>query len=190
MKTHEFQGQLAVGRRYGLLLGIVANVDDPEKLGRIKVQFDFVDEVSDWAYRSVPIDSYDARVPKIGQTVTVFAVDGDLHNLVYTGVLQNDMNPSLAGKDSLRVDVQNHDAIFRENIKSGSQIKYDGVTITFVPNGVSININGLVTYFGSDYIELKSAGRNYRFDSAGLRVDNTLVALVGGVDSRGDVTVS
>jgi Type VI secretion system/phage-baseplate injector OB domain len=166
MKASKAQADLLNGRRYGMLLGQVVDTNDPEKLGRIRVQFDFAEQVSDWVFRSIPIQGYDPRLPVIGQTATIFAVDGDLHNLVYTGVLMNELNPGVSAKSDYVDDLKCTD-IFNAHIIAGSIIDYSNIKIIFSADNIAF-------IFGDRVIT---------FNNAGIFVNETLKYFSSSVGS-------
>lgn len=95
------------GRVQGVQYGIVATNNDPMRLGRIQV-FDASKggkSVSDWLIRILPFSGFSPPLPAIAETVLIGYVDGDPHNGVYFGNLQNAINPPINTGDDLVVQV-------------------------------------------------------------------------------------
>lgn len=79
---------------HGLVIGIVTDNDDPEKLGRVKVQYPWLspDHASDWARVAVPGGGAErgmAFLPEINDEVLVGFELGDIHYPYVLGGLWN-----------------------------------------------------------------------------------------------------
>lgn len=95
------------GRVQGIQYGIVASVDDPLGLGRIQC-LDAAKggkSLTDWLHRVLPFPGYSAPLPQPGQTVLIGYIDGDPHQGIYWGVLQNLVNPVINQGDNLVITV-------------------------------------------------------------------------------------
>lgn len=89
------------GRAIGSKLGIVSVNEDPQHMRRIKVVFaDKPGLDSYWIMRSANSHNLDYPVPKIGQTVRVEFIDGDITKGFYS-VLENGVNKPHQTKNEL-----------------------------------------------------------------------------------------
>lgn len=84
------------GRVLGLALGIVSSTDDPEQLARIRIwePAKGAKVESNWLYRVQPMSFLSTPLPLVGHTVAVGYIDGNPHEGIYLGTLQNLINPS------------------------------------------------------------------------------------------------
>lgn len=132
-KASVTSNQLAdlAGRVIGLALGIVSTNSDPDSLARIKVwePSKGAKAETDWLYRVQPMSYISTPVPMVGQTVALGFIDGNPHQGVYLGTLQNFTNNVLGNPDQLVLMVGDTKLV----ISAGS-IAITGVT--------SISING------------------------------------------------
>lgn len=81
-------------KQLGVTLGIVANVDDPRGMGRVKaVVATKPDGTTDWLQRLTDTPFKSPQVPTVGQTVAIFYLGGDAHVGFYL-MVQNLPNPA------------------------------------------------------------------------------------------------
>jgi hypothetical protein len=83
------------GRVQGIQYGIVATTEDPLRLGRIQC-FDAAKggkSITDWLFRVLPFPGFSPPLPLPGDTVLIGYIDGNPHEGVYFGSLQNAINP-------------------------------------------------------------------------------------------------
>lgn len=104
------QGGGAGGRDriYGVVVGIVTEIEDPESLGRVKLTFPWLDDaaVSDWARVAAPGAGKDAGMvwlPHVDDEVLVAFEQGDVSRPIVLGGLWN-------GKDTIPFDYGDIDA--------------------------------------------------------------------------------
>jgi phage protein D len=91
--------QTATGRQIGLVVGLVTNVNDPEKLGRVKVKFPWLFDDTDleiestWTRLSTPMAGQDGKgiftVPEVDDEVLVAFEHGDVNRPYIMGVVWN-----------------------------------------------------------------------------------------------------
>ena len=83
-------------RAYGLQLAVVVSTDDPMSQGRVQVALPDKGGryTSDWLWRLTGWSGSSPQVPNLGDTVVVGFLNGDKHQGVYLGVLQNLVNPA------------------------------------------------------------------------------------------------
>lgn len=86
----------------GVAVGIVTDTDDPEGLGRVRLEFPWrdADDTSDWARVTTPMAGPDAGVympPEPGDEVLVAFADGDIHDPYVVGSLWNGEDTPPAG---------------------------------------------------------------------------------------------
>lgn len=82
------------GRSPFCQIALVTNNDDPLNRRRVKatLQSKGGKTETDWLYRIDPSPYHDPPIPRVGQTVIVFFIDGDPHNGVYLGTVTNQRN--------------------------------------------------------------------------------------------------
>jgi hypothetical protein len=90
----------AIGRVPSLQIAIVANIDDPLNMRRIKVAVASKGALieTDWALAMRLIPGYDPPLPTVGTTVLVGAVNDDPHDYVWFGPVINQTNPQDANQ--------------------------------------------------------------------------------------------
>lgn len=192
-------------------LGTVTDNQDPENLRRIRVTtVDRGVSSSQWLNRVTNFDGDDLPLPMIGTTVVVSEVGGDSTEDIILGVLQTaTTNRPIEDKP----DRGDWWALLRSivfwvqtsfTIKSPSQNKpkiyldQDGTitiensqgSVTLYPNGylTILNPTGVITSGVSGWaINVPGA---ININSANLTWNGQTISRVGGVDSRGDITLS
>ena len=84
-------------RENGIMIGVVADLDDPERLGRVRVTFPYLeDQQSYWARLVVPIAGKDRGVfyrPEVGDEVVVVFEQGDPRRPYIMGGVWNQQDP-------------------------------------------------------------------------------------------------
>src|SRR4051794_11211744 len=99
--------------QYSVVYGIVTQNKDPEKLGRIKVRFPWLDQgdtdQSNWAQIMTPMegDKFGWYVlPDVDDVVAVMFVDGDIHHPIVLGGIWSKPDfspePNEDGKNNFR----------------------------------------------------------------------------------------
>ena len=111
-------------RENGIVVGIVADLDDPEQLGRVRVRLPYLsDEVSDWCRIASPLGGKDRGWflrPEKDDEVLLACEFGDPRRMYVVGGVWNkvDPPPSDDGKKT-----ENNWRFFRS--RSGHQLKFD-----------------------------------------------------------------
>ncbi|MBO1351110.1 MAG: phage tail protein [Hormoscilla sp. GUM202] len=86
------------GRFYGVAVGVVTNIQDPEKLGRVKVKFPWLSEKDEsrWARIVSPMGIY--FFPKVEDEVLVIFEHGDMNfPYILGGLWNNEDKPPASG---------------------------------------------------------------------------------------------
>jgi Type VI secretion system/phage-baseplate injector OB domain len=93
------------GRVRGAQYAIVADIDDPLNLNRIKVlePAKGARSTSDWLFSISPLFGLSLPVPPIGTTVLVSYIDGNPHHGVYLGAVVNIKNKPSSDRNVLRL---------------------------------------------------------------------------------------
>ena len=137
----------------GIVQAIVADLDDPERLGRIRVTFPWLDDQpSDWARIVAPLAGKDrgwVLRPEVGDEVIVAFAHGDPRFPYVIGGAWNVMDPPPA--DDGR-PTENNWRFFRS--RSGHQLKFDDTS-------------------GAERIEIVGSGENHRvvIDVSGQKIE-------------------
>jgi uncharacterized protein involved in type VI secretion and phage assembly len=97
----------AAGRVYGVVIGVVTNIDDPDSLARVKVSYPWMgdDTESPWARVVTPMAGNDRGIvcrPEIGDEVLVLFEHGDVRFPYVIGGVWNatDTPPQNRGTDT------------------------------------------------------------------------------------------
>jgi phage baseplate assembly protein V len=144
----------------GVTIGVVQDVDDPEQLGRIKMEFPALGLTSDWSRVAVAMAGNGRGMqfmPEVGDEVLVAFDQGDVTKAYVLGYLWNgvDAPPQTDANKRTIHTVSGHLMEFDDT--SGSEkitLKFKGgdPSITIEQNKLSI------TFDGSTSIELSSSG--------------------------------
>lgn len=190
-----------------LKLGIVTSNNDPDNLRRVKVQSaDRGSSVSDWLVRLTSFNGQDLPVPEIGDTVLIGSIDGDSHDDCVLGVLTT----STSNKPLNKPNLQNYFSYISEQYQNRAdtiKLQTFDATVEMLESGrvVIKNSLGSITLLESGYTVIQYPTGSITFGSGGLNIDTSLpiqitspsllhngnqVAVIGGIDSRGDTTLS
>jgi uncharacterized protein involved in type VI secretion and phage assembly len=173
----------------GVVIGIVTNNNDPDKLGRVKVKFPWLDDSqeSDWARLAAPGAGATRglfAVPEIDDEVLVAFEHGDASRPYIIGGLWNgkDKPPRSdavqGGKVQQRIfktraghsiTLSDQDGAGKIEIKSGKH------TITLDDKGV-----GKVTITSGGDLELKAAGGKLSIGAAGMELSANATLTIKG----------
>jgi uncharacterized protein involved in type VI secretion and phage assembly len=158
----------------GVIVGIVRDLEDPEQMGRIKVEFPTLgQDTSNWTRIAAPM-SGDSRgfqfMPEVDDEVLVAFENGNVNYPYVIGFLWNGVHkppkpaPADAKKRTLKT-VSGHVLEFSD--EEGSE----KITLQFKGGNPSITIEQSkisIAFDGSNYIELSASG---------VKVKGTLIEL-------------
>jgi uncharacterized protein involved in type VI secretion and phage assembly len=153
----------------GLVIGLVTNNDDPEKMARVRVKFPTLDDASEgWWARVAAINAGDKRgvlmLPQVGDEVIVGFEHGDqtrpfIVGSLWNGKAQPEEMDDAAGNFELRtpekVTIKAEKDILVESkakitTKSGAEILIDGQSVTIKGAGtISVEATGSLTLKGN-----------------------------------------
>ena len=209
------------GRAIGSKLGIVSVNEDPQGMRRIKVVFaDKPGLDSYWIMRSANSHNLDYPVPKIGQTVRVEFIDGDITKGFYS-VLENAVNVPHKTKNEL-IDYSqivegdfhlnvveeinrgagkdiNDKSLANINVEVDKAIKQEAGTTIDIEAGTKVTLkaggNVILTINSNGSITLASTSvsinaSNIAFNTSSASINGSQIATIGAVDNKGDVLVS
>lgn len=161
-----------LGRDFSTLFGIVTDREDPEGRGRIKVALPSKGGrfQTDWLDRSVTTDYFSPPVPAVGTTVEVTFRDGDPHKGVYSGVIQNDINPATA-PDNFDLSVGN-------------------VRLKITPDTLTLHTAEAIVSVLADRIELSVGSTKLEVADGSVAINGRQVATVGARDDDSDILIS
>lgn len=117
LQTPEFDAESRAGRIYGVVVGVVTNNQDPEKMGRVKLRFPWLNETdeSNWARVATMMAGPDRGtwfLPEVDDEVLVAFGHGDVRFPYVVGSLWNgvDAPPRDNG------DGQNNERVIRTRL--------------------------------------------------------------------------
>jgi phage protein D len=189
----------------GVVIGVVTDVDDSRKLGRVKVQFQWLsdDYVSDWARVTMP-GAGPSRglvwLPEVGDEVLVAFEHGDVRRPIVLGGLWNgtDTAPPFGvpnGQPNARafVSLKGHKIVFHDDndgsieLTSGKglSIVLDDVNnkITVTAGGgakLDISADGDISIASQGKVEIKAGASMSLHGSAGLDLGSDANTTVKG----------
>lgn len=117
-------------RIYGVVIGIVTNNQDPDKLGRVKVKFPWLSDADEsyWARVATPMAGKDRGIyylPEVDDEVLVVFEHGDVRFPYVLGALWNGKDTPPAdngnGKNNLRVIKSRSGHVIRLNDEDGKE---------------------------------------------------------------------
>ncbi len=188
-------------KMYGLTLGIVTSTEDPENLGRIKLQLllrDTSDNETDWVRVGVPFAGKKMGaycIPDVGDEVLVGFINGDIHKpFVLAGLWNKDNAPPVdneGGKNlTKKIKTKSGIEITLEDSEDGKASMVDiktpkGMHVTLKDkdevievsdkggkNGVKIDTKGgQLTATADKKITVKTGGSQIVLDGAGQKID-------------------
>jgi uncharacterized protein involved in type VI secretion and phage assembly len=160
------------GRFYGVMVGIVTNNQDPDKMGRVRIKLVAMseDHESWWARVATPMAGGGRglyALPEVDDEVLVAFENGDIGTPYVLGGMWNGKdNPpedNSDGKNNLRTWKSRSGHIFRFNDKDGDEkievidkTGSNSITIKSSDNSMAITCNGKLTIHASQGIEMTS----------------------------------
>ena len=197
-------------------IGIVCDNNDPQNLRRVKVTSqDRGASMSDWIQRITLYDPDDLPVPEIGASLIIASIDGDSNSDVYLGVLQT----TSTNKPYENTDKQDWITRQPSNWISHTGKKAALSAVEFIVSSLSgnkvklredsgieiANKLGSVVLLPSGFVTVTNPTGTWSFGASGFNINTSvpinitapsvtinglIVARVGGIDSRGDTTLS
>ncbi|MGK7896335.1 MAG: phage baseplate assembly protein V [Xenococcus sp. (in: cyanobacteria)] len=177
-------------RIYGVVVGIVTNNEDPEGLGRVKVQFPWLsdEDESNWVRIATPMAGTERGIyflPEVDDEVLVVFEHGDLRFPYIIGSLWNGQDkPPVTndnGKNNLRVIKSRSGHVIRLNDEEGKETieiidktKKNSIVIDTAANSITITADGDITLSAgtikleAQNIEIKSEADTKVEASAGM----------------------
>jgi uncharacterized protein involved in type VI secretion and phage assembly len=140
-------------RENGIVIGIVQDLDDPEKLGRVRVRLPHLtDELTDWSRQATPMGGKDRGLffrHEVGDEVLVAFEHGDPRRTVVMGALWSKVDPPPADDGNT---TENNWRFFRS--RSGHLLKFDDTS-------------------GSERIEIVGSGGEHKMviDVSGKKIE-------------------
>lgn len=175
----------------GMSTAIVTDNVDPEKLGRVKLQFPWSsdDSESAWARVSTFMAGEEQGfyfIPEIGQEVLVTFIHGDIEYPIVIGTLWN--------ADSMPPQVDDNDTndIGKIRSRSGHEIVFndnsDGDTKLEITSSLGHKI--VLDDADSGKIEISSSGGHYIvMDDSGITIEDSGGSQIKMESSSGEVTI-
>ena len=165
------------GRSFGVAIAVVADVQDPANLGRIRVLLasNGAKSLSDWLVRLTPSKLISVPLVNVGDTVVVSFVNGDPKNGVYLGVVNNLPQPPAK-------EIANTVSI---NGETATVQTIDSFTIAVGENYIGINKDQVVLSVGGTRLNLTNGGLAITGVSSAT-INGKAIMLVGGKDTDGD----
>ncbi|HKQ74178.1 MAG TPA: phage baseplate assembly protein V [Blastocatellia bacterium] len=189
------EGRDSASRRInGVVVGIVTNNKDPEKLGRVKLKFPWLSDAdeSDWARIAAPMAGKDRGayfLPEVDDEVLVAFEHGDARFPYVVGALWNGKDAPPAknddGKNNLRViksrsghTIKLNDEDGKETIEIIGKGEKDSIVIDAAKNTITVKTDKDITLsapkgaikLDAKQIEIKSSGEMKIESGAGMDV--------------------
>ena len=164
-------------RVYGVVVGIVDDLDDPDGLGRIKLHFPVLgdDVTSNWARIAAPMAGNERGVffqPEVDDEALVVFEQGDVRAPYVIGFLWNGSDAPPRDKPALRT------------IKtvSGNTIEFDDddekITVTDAnDHTVVMDSDGIALTVGDQKVEMTSSSIKLTAGSSTLELSSSSIAL-------------
>jgi uncharacterized protein involved in type VI secretion and phage assembly len=182
---------------YGVVVGIVTNNQDPEKLGRVKVKYPWLSdsEESHWARMATLMAGKDRGsfyLPEVDDEVLLAFEHGDARFPYVVGMLWNGKDTprydNSDGKNDLRVITSRsgHELVFDDNDQKGKVVihtkKNHIITLDDSSGGEKISI---VDKTGSNSVEIDSVQNSIAIKSAlKLTIESQVIEIKAGATMK------
>lgn len=159
---------------YGVLVGIVTNNQDPDKLGRVKVRYPWLSdgEESAWARVATPMAGADRGLyllPEVDDEVLVAFEHGDIRFPYVLGALWNGRDKAPAanedGKNNVRIlrsrsghIIRLDDTNGKEKIEIVDKTGQNSVVINTADNSITLAAGGDITIQAAGKLTLSGKG--------------------------------
>ncbi len=162
-------------RFFGKYRGLVTDVDDPEKMGRIKAQVAEIyhEEESDWALPVVPFAGPQhglVVIPEVGDGVWVEFEGGDPSRPLWTGCwwASGDLPDPADTKVRVLVTTAGHKLVLDDQNKEIHLLHSGGAEIKMTDDDVTLTIGQSEVKMTSDDISLKNGTTEIKLTSSDL----------------------
>jgi len=191
----------AANRLYGVMIGVVTNNQDPEGMGRVKVQFPWLSEVdeSNWARIAAPMAGKERGMyflPEVDDEVLVAFEHGDVRFPYILGALWNgqDLPPTTNddGKNNLRVIKSRSGHIIRLNDEDGKE-KIEIVDKSAKNSIVFDTANNTITITTDKDITLAAAQGTIKLEAQKIEITSsadTKIEAGAGMDVKANATMN
>ncbi len=185
------------GRVYGVVVGVVTNNQDPEKLGRVKVVYPWLSdsEESHWARVATLMAGKDRGsfyLPEVDDEVLLAFEHGDVRFPYVVGALWNGKDTprydNADGKNDKRVITSRagHEFVFDDNDQKGQVVihtkKNHTITLDDSAGGEKISI---VDKTGSNSVEIDSVQNSIAVKSAmKLTIESQVIEIKAGATMK------
>ncbi len=194
----------AMGNRiYGVVVGVVTNNQDPDKMGRVKVKFPWLSDSDEsyWARLATPMAGKDRGIyflPEVDDEVLVAFEHGDVRFPYVLGALWNGQDQDKPpeqnsdGKNNIRMIKSRSGHIIRLNDEEGKE------TIEIIDksgkNSIAIDTtNNAITITSDKDITLKAPQGTIKLDAQKLEIKSsadTKIEANAGMDIKANATLN
>lgn len=186
---------------YGVVIGIVTNNQDPDKLGRVKVKFPWLsnEHESFWARIATPMAGKERGIyflPEVDDEVLVIFEHGDMRFPYVIGALWNgqDLPPdnNKDGKNNLRVIKSRSGHIIRLNDEEGKE-KIEIIDKSKKNSLVFDTANNTITINSDKDINLKASQGTIKLEAQKIEIkssSDTKIEASAGMDIKANATMN
>ena len=186
---------------YGVVIGIVTNNQDPDKLGRVKVKFPWLSNENEsfWARIASPMAGKERGIyflPEVDDEVLVIFEHGDMRFPYVIGALWNgqDLPPdnNKDGKNNLRVIKSRSGHIIRLNDEEGKE-KIEIIDKSEKNSLVFDTANNTITINSDKDINLKASQGTIKLEAQKIEIkssSDTKIEASGGMDIKANATMN
>ena len=186
---------------YGVVIGIVTNNQDPDKLGRVKVKFPWLSNENEsfWARIATPMAGKKRGIyflPEVDDEVLVIFEQGDMRFPYVIGALWNgqDLPPdnNKDGKNNLRVIKSRSGHIIRLNDEEGKE-KIEIIDKSKKNSLVFDTANNTITINSDKDINLKASQGTIKLEAQKIEIkssSDTKIEASAGMDIKANATMN
>ena len=165
------------GRSFGVSIAVVADVQDPSNLGRVRVLLasNGAKSLSDWLVRLTPSKLISVPLVNVGDTVIVSFINGDPKNGVYLGVVNNIPQPP--AKDLATTVSVNGSSVLVQT--------FEDTTVAVGNNIIKVDKDSIT--LTADQATLRLTSSTFVLSGVSTAtINGKPIMVIGGKDSRGD----
>lgn len=186
---------------YGVVIGIVTNNQDPDKLGRVKVKFPWLSNENEsfWARIATPMAGKERGIyflPEVDDEVLVIFEHGDMRFPYVIGALWNgqDLPPdnNKDGKNNIRVIKSRSGHIIRLNDEEGKE-KIEIIDKSEKNSLVFDTDNNTITITSDKDINLKASQGTIKLEAQKIEIkssSDTKIEASAGMDIKANATMN